>query len=200
RTVRSHRVKVVEKWESKTEGIMIPAFTLAVDGKKGQLARQCTRTWKIDAIRRFLSGLLKERGLRKTPEVAVSIQGISWDEATRMRDSDVKYVVNEYPLVDLRMTRQDCIAWLESHGLPVPAKSSCVFCPYQNKESWRQLVHNGGPDLEVAIHIDEAIRNKRDLFPVFIHPLRVPLLEAVKDDGQLEFWPEATCDGGYCFV
>ena len=29
-----------------------------------------------------------------------------------MRDSDVKYITNVYPLVEKRITRADCVAWL----------------------------------------------------------------------------------------
>ena len=200
-TVRSDRTKVIEKWESETEGIMIPAFTLAYkDGKRGQLRRQCTRTWKIDPIRRFVSQKLQGRGLKKRPGAVVSVLGISWDESLRMRDSDVRYVANEYPLVDRRMTRQDCIVWLERHGLPIPPKSSCVFCPYHDKAGWDGMARTGGPDWDVSVRVDRAVRNKRRNFDLFVHPYRRPLDEALKDDGQLTLWPEATCDGGYCFV
>lgn len=199
-TVRSHRTRVVEQWESRTEGVMIPAYTLGKDGKRGQLRRQCTSTWKIRPIRQFLAAELKGRGLRKTSGIVTSVQGISQDEWTRMRESDVQYVVNEYPLVDARLTRQDCIAWLEAHELPVPVKSACVFCPYHQRSEWKKMARVGGHDWEVALRVDRAIRNKRGKFPLFVHPLRLPLDEAVYDDGQLALWPEPTCDNGYCHM
>lgn len=199
-TVKSDRVDVIQKWESETEGIMAPVFTLSPEGDEGQLGRQCTATWKIYPIRRFVAEQLADRGLKKTPGVVTMIQGISLDEFWRMRDSDVKYVVHEYPLVDRRLTRSDCMAWLKENGLPVPRKSSCVFCPYKSMAQWKDLGRKQGVDLETAVMIDSAVRNKREKFKLFVHPSRKPLGVAVQDDGQLELWPEASCDSGYCFT
>ena len=199
-TVKSDRTKVLERWVQKTEGVMIPAFTVSADGSHGQLRRQCTNVWKVQPIRRFVADELRKRGWSKRPGIVGTVMGISRDEFMRMRDSDVQYVVNEYPLVDLRMSRQDCVVWLERHDLPVPVKSSCVFCPYHSRGAWQRMGRDGGPDWKVAVHIDEAVRNKRGPYPLFVHPLRRPLREAAEDDGQVEMWPEAACDSGYCFV
>lgn len=199
-TVQSDRVDVIQKWASKTEGVMAPVFTLAPDGEQGQLGRQCTRTWKIDPIRRFISGELAERGLKKTAGVVASVQGISFDEWHRMKDSDVKYIGNEYPLVEARITRQGCMIWLEQHDLPIPAKSSCVFCPYHSMAAWKRMGREKGRDFETAVRVDKAVRDKRNNFKLFVHPIRKPLEDAIKDDGQLELFPDATCDSGYCFV
>ena len=54
-------------------------------------------------------------------------QGISLEEWQLMRDSDVRYIRNVYPLVEQRMTRRDCITWLLARGLDVPPKSACTF-------------------------------------------------------------------------
>lgn len=199
-TVKSDRTGVIEKWESEKEGIMAPIFTLTPDGSEGQLGRQCTGTWKIDPIRRFVASQLVLRGLKKTPGVVTMVQGISLDEFQRMRDSDVQYVVHEYPLVDRRLTRADCMAWLEKQGLEVPRKSSCVFCPFKSKAQWRYMGRQNGADLKTAVMIDEAIRDKREGFKLYVHPSRKPLAEAVEDDGQQEMWPESPCDSGYCFT
>ena len=199
-TVTGTRTDVVEYWQKEAPGVMIPAFTDNLAGDAGQVNRQCTYEWKISAVRRYMSTKLAERGLKKTPAVTATVLGISWDEALRIRDSDVKYNVNEYPLVDARIRRSDCVAWLEAKGLPVPVKSSCVFCPYQSKVSWERLARANGPDWDKAVRVDEAIRNKRDNFELFVHPSRRPLPEAVSNVDQMEMWPDASCDGGYCFV
>lgn len=126
-TVKGDRTNVIEWWNKPNSGVMIPAFTYSLTGSKGQLRRQCTRYWKIIPIRRFIREELKRRGIPRKPGVVQSLQGISQDEWTRMRDSDVKYIENVYPLVERRMTRDDCKALVLSRGLPVPPKSSCVF-------------------------------------------------------------------------
>lgn len=198
--VKGDRTNVIEHWKSETVGVMIPAFTFSLTGSKGQLRRQCTRYWKILPIRRFIREEMERRGIKRSPGVVQSVQGISQDEWMRMRDSDVAYIENVYPLVDLRMTRDDCKAYLESKGLPTPPKSSCVFCPYHNKAAWEDMKKRGGPDWKHALKADESVRNKRNNFELFIHPARKPLMDALDDHGQMELWPDATCDGGHCFV
>ena len=186
--------------------VMMPAFTLdKQDGSHGQVNRQCTRNWKILPIRQHIRTLLPKGRL---PAGCVeSWQGISLDEWQRMRTSDVAYITNVYPLVDMRMTRADCVQWLQAHGLDVPHKSSCTFCPYHNLTSWKELKRAGGPDWEEALEADEAIRNRRDLHTLYVHPHRKPLDEAVtipEDHGasqlELDLDPETPCDGGYCFT
>jgi hypothetical protein len=103
----------------------LPVFTRNDEGHVGILGRQCTRDFKIRPIRRHLQ---KIRG----GQTVEQLLGISLDEVQRMRDSDVRYIRNVYPLVDRRMSRQDCLRWLERHGYPAPPKSACVFCPYRS--------------------------------------------------------------------
>ncbi|MEX2599301.1 MAG: hypothetical protein WD533_06560 [Dehalococcoidia bacterium] len=208
---RGHKVIVVESdrtevvREDWSDSVLIPAFTVdSEDGSHGIIKRQCTHDWKIMPIRRFVRTLLPAP---PAPGSVVSIQGISWDEARRMRESDVAYITHEYPLVDLRMTRSDCILWLVSHGLDVPPKSGCVFCPYTSIGRWKARKRAGGEDWRHAVEVDSAIRSKRPKAALFVHPYRKALAEAVEipeDHGAaqlaLELDPEAPCDSGACFV
>jgi hypothetical protein len=180
----------------------IPAYTTTAKG--GQLRRQCTNHWKIEPIRRWVSEELKRQGLTKRPGIVESLQGISLDEWQRMKDADVKYIIHRYPLVDMKMTRNDCVTWLAAHDLPVPPKSACVFCPFQSLNTWRELKRNGGQDWETAVEIDLQIR---DVSPpaLYVHPARKPLAEAVtipEDSGlsQATMFDGDGCESGYCFV
>ena len=203
--VSSDRTEIVRK-DWGIGSIMIPAFSSRkTDGKKGQIRRQCTHDWKIMPMRRYIRTQLPPG--RPRVGAVECIQGISLDEWTRMRTSDVKYIVNKYPLVnDLKMTRRDCIEWLERHDIEVPPKSACTFCPYHGLEQWRELKRAGGPDWEEAVAVDEEVRDMRELFHLYVHPSRLPLAEAItfpakKDTDELEFdLTEAGCDGGVCFV
>ena len=201
-TVLANRPDVVrEDWGAST---LIPAFSTGITtGDRGQIRRQCTHDWKIMPIRRFIRSVID----RPTPGAVPSLQGISYDEWRRMRTSDVKYIENKYPLVDMRMTRSDCVAWLQSHQLDVPPKSACVFCPFKNIDSWKELKRQGGEDWQYAVAADTAIRNKRvgHGHLLYVHPARKPLAEAVnipEDHGayQSELDLEAPCDSGHCFV
>lgn len=181
----------------------IPAFTLR-DDAQGQLRRQCTQRWKIEPIRRWLREELDRRGWKKTSGVVVSIQGISLDEWRRVRDSDVAWIKNEYPLIDLKMSRADCEGWLRRNGLDVPPKSACVFCPFQGGDSWRALKDDGGGGWKTAVQVDQAIRDQRRPYQLFLHPRRVPLVDAVKTEKDVGFTQTSIfdegCDSGYCFV
>lgn len=181
--------------------IMIPALTVNSEtGKHGQINRQCTYEWKIKPIRKFIRSLVKP-----TPNAVESWQGISLDEWHRMRDSDVKYIRNVYPLVDRRITRAGCTEWLDTHGLPIPPKSACTFCPYKSVSAWKAMKQKDSVDWQEAVTIDEAIRHMRPKHGlVFVHPNRKPLPQAVtipEDYGakQLGF-EDSPCDSGYCFT
>ena len=183
--------------------IYIPAHTLSREdttNREGQLNRQCTQYWKIRPIRTHLRSLLPKRPRQDAVDCW---QGISLDEFTRMRTSDVGYIRNVYPLVDLRMTRMDCVQWLQNRGLEVPPKSACVFCPYHSAKNWRDLKEQGGADWEKATEVDQRIRDKRPGFRSYVHGARLPLAEAVRipqDQGGRQLEMEIPCDGGTCFV
>ena len=190
-------------------GLFIPAYTLSDTGSLGQLRRQCTNRWKIVPMRRHIAIELKRRKLSKTPGVVEQWLGITLDEWQRAKDSDVKYIKHRFPLLEMKMSRADCLAWLQSHNLPNPGKSSCTFCPYHNRITWEQMKRENGPDWKQAIEVDGRVRDKRPPYPLFVHSHRKPLDEAVsipEDFGatQLSFLDsddnDAECDSGYCFL
>ena len=203
-TVSSNRSSVVE--DQFNGSVQIPAYTTSPTGKGGQVRRQCTGRWKIVPIRKYIRTLLPPS---PKPGSVQLVTGISWDEALRMRDSDVQYITHDYPLVNSRTRRSDCVTWLENNGLDVPPKSSCVFCPYHNKAAWKELKRKGGPDWDKAIRVDNAIRNKRATaanLQLFLHNSRLPLADAInipEDVGARQMAlgeDDPTCDSGFCFT
>lgn len=175
-------------------GMMLPGYTVTPKGD-GQLSRQCTQNWKRAPIRRWLQA-------HRNGQPVEMLLGISLDEWHRAKDSDVKYVTHVWPLLDLNMTRNDCRNYLERHGLEVPGKSACVFCPYHNKRAWQDMKRENGPDWVNAVEVDEAIRKVRPPYDLFVHNSRKPLvdvdLSTPEDHGQLRLLEE--CDSGYCFL
>lgn len=166
-------------------GVYVPAYT----PPSGTINRQCTQDWKVSPLRRYLQA-------NRHKERVQMLIGISLDEISRMRISDVRYIENSYPLVDMRMTRGDCVLWLERHGIEIPSKSACVFCPYQSKGRWLELT---GRDAERAVAVDERIRNARPLKgQLFVHPSMKPLSEVLAshadDPEQLDLW-QNECQG-----
>jgi hypothetical protein len=129
--------------------------------------RWSTRDFKVTPIHRYY---------RKLGGTINQYLAIAWDEIERMKDSRVEYVTNFYPLIDLRITRNDCVEIIEDAGLPVPPRSACYFCPFNSVARWQQL-HLEHPDLyakamaleEHSKHFpsqrltDQAFRNRSDV-------------------------------------
>ena len=170
--------------------IFIPAFTNTPSSKSGQLRRQCTQRWKIAPVRRWLQS-------NRNKEPVEMWIGISTDEASRMKPSGVKYITNRWPLIELGMSRKDCERWLQDHGIEVPAKSSCVFCPFHNTNEWRATKKIIG-DWNKVVDIDRRIRKVRPPYDLFVHPSRKPIekvdLRTQEEKGQFRLWDEE-CTG-----
>ncbi|MCI0457802.1 MAG: hypothetical protein L0Z62_12610 [Gemmataceae bacterium] len=145
----------------------------------GMLWRKCTKRYKIDPIRRTIRALAEARhaSSRLPPGCVEQWFGISADEWRRMRTSDVAYIVNRYPLVERRLTRRDCVAWLIRNGYRVPPKSACLGCPYHSDATWRAIKWNSPAEWEETVAFDRAIR--RGLPGVkgeaFVHRSLLPL-------------------------
>ena len=172
-------------------GIFVPAYT--TDGiSRGQLKRQCTGDWKIAPIRRWLQ---KNRN-KESVEMWL---GITLDEVQRMKPSNVKYIENKYPLIDMRMSRHDCLLWLQKHGLDIPKRSACVFCPFHSKAEWREI-SKSKVDWKQALEHDNAIRRIRPPNDLFVCNQRKPLdkcdFDSLEDKGQIPLWNDECM--GYC--
>jgi len=68
--------------------------------------------------------------------------GFDKGELKRVVDNRLTQITNEYPLVDAGMDRNDCIDIIIEHGLKVPQKSGCWFCPFMHKLEVRELFLN----------------------------------------------------------
>lgn len=177
----------------------IPAFTLNARGDMGQLNRSCTHRWKIVPMRRWITAQLN--GAKKIPGSVEQWIGISLDEVERMKPSDVKYITNRWPLIEKKMTRNNCAAWLSEHGIEIPPKSSCTFCPFHNLQAWYNMKEQDGQDWQEAVKADDILRNLRPPYDLFVYFGRVPLSEikSPQDNGQLDLFTSEECSG-VCFV
>lgn len=153
----------------------LPLYLRQPDGQAGMGRRQCTKEYKIRPIQRAIRAM---GATRKAP-VSMLI-GISLDEYQRARGSIVQYVNHEFPLLDLRMTRADCVKWLERRGYPEPAKSSCIGCPFHRDAYWREMRAQRPSEWADAVDFDNRIRthNSRMRGEQFVHRSLVPLDEA----------------------
>jgi hypothetical protein len=128
-----------------------PAHVFGDNKDKGMLRRDCTTSYKIRPIQKFVRGLLKQTGEKK----ASMWIGISTDEAVRMKPSRVNYIENKWPLIDARMSRSDCLGFMERNGYPRPPRSACVYCPFKSDIEWQQLKDNAPKDFAEAVRIEK---------------------------------------------
>ena len=167
----------------------------------GMIRRQCTSDYKIVPIRRKvreLAGLTR----RRSPGEPVVEQwiGISTDEVVRMKPSREAWQANRWPLIEQRMSRRDCLAWLRRHDYPEPPKSACIGCPFHDDARWRFMRDHDTDAWIDAVEVDRAIRSglRGIRGQVFLHRSGVPLdradLSTAADHGQLDLWPNE-CEG-----
>lgn len=179
----------------------MPLFVNTGGEREGKIRRQCTSKYKIKPIRAKIRELLGINPRSPGPREVVCEQwfGISVDEYQRMRTTDVRWLTHRYPLVDARMTRQDCVLWLERHGYPVPPKSACIGCPYHNAAYWREMKLSRPDEWADAVDFDRRIRHlPRIEGEVFLYHSLRPLdevdLRNAQDNGQLDLFANE-CEG-----
>lgn len=182
----------------------IPFFTLNADGSLGRIVhRSCTSDFKIKPIlKEFRTRCGIKRG-QKHPTVT-SLIGISYDEMQRMKDSRDPWVVNRWPLIELRMRRSDCLEWMKSHGYPEPPRSSCVYCPFHRNKEWRRLQTEEPEEFARAVQFERDIQaakarnDNMDSVP-YLHRSCKPLdqidFRSDVERGQMEFSFEDECEG-----
>jgi hypothetical protein len=161
----------------KTDGVRttIPFFVDTGNSKEGRTFRKCTSEYKIVPIEKFmrrqLLGLKKGQRAPSHPVIRQWL-GISVDEFQRAKGSPVKWKTHWHPLVEKRLSRADCLKWMEEKGYPTPPESSCNGC---------SLRHNGAMSGTAYLHRS-------------LTPLRDVDFRNDVDRGQLLLWQDE-CDG-----
>ena len=124
--------------------------------------------------------------------------GISREEYQRAKPSRTPWIESTFPLVDIGMTRGDCLQEIERRGWPTPNQSACIMCPYHSDDYWMRLKTEHPDEFARAVAFDRAVRdealggNKR---PVYVHKLLKPLEEIdFTHGGQMDFFDEE-CEG-----
>jgi len=169
----------------------MPLFVKNADGGQGMIRRQCTADYKIRPLlakQRELAGL--KPGQRCKNHRITTVIGISYDEVQRMRDAAFPWIRNEYPLVDLKMTRRDCLIWCESRGFDRPPRSACIGCPFKSDSEWRALKSDevswaDAVDFDSRLRTNAYLKNRFKGEP-FLHRQMKPLAEVdLRTDEEL---------------
>jgi len=202
----AHGIEFVEVRRKKTirqqvvgDNRDIPIPMYLASGAPGN--RKCTLRWKSERIQTYLR---RTWGFTKQSPALVGI-GFSLDEFHRMKTDKPGMVQKlSYPLIDLRLTRRDCIQIIKDAGLPIPPKSSCFFCPFHSPAHWARL-RAEHPDLYAdAVYIEKKVNEKRKNIgrdTMYMHRYMVPL-DVIGDQMMLDLPDdeEYYCQSGVCFV
>ena len=179
----------------------IPVFTKSAR-EPGKMPRTCTANYKINPIRKKVRELLRESG----EQFADQWIGISTDEVHRMKDSQVNFIKNIYPLVDLNMSRDDCLAWATSKGIERPPRSACTYCPFHSDKEWIKIKNEDPQGWNKAVQfekdlqkgfaeVSDAWKDPSDPPVPFLHRKRIPLDQVELDgENQLDLFGEE-CEG-----
>jgi len=131
--------------------------------------------------------------------------GISLDEVSRMKPSREPWCVHRFPLIEMEMTRHDCILWMQRAKFPEPPRSACTYCPFHSDHEWRRLKEEEPAAFAEAVKFERDLQNLHAGFPMngrikgipFLHDSLKPLdkvdFSLDERQGSLKFVNE--CEG-----
>jgi len=180
----------------------VPLHVVGPNGRPGMLRRQCSYHYKMRPVLIKLREVVGLRRYERSKHVLAECHlGISLDEVERMRPAELAWVLNVYPLVDLRMTRQDCITWCTEHGHKEPPRSSCLGCPLKGGADWERLRTENPEEWQDVVEFDAALRNpetrigKKLNRPAYVHRSLRPMDQTEQPGQDSLFGEECT---GFC--
>lgn len=166
--------------------------------------RLCTMDFKMRVMQRWRH----DHGATAASPASVGI-GFSTDEVQRIGKATAReFEVVEYPLIDLGLSRADCLRIVADAGLPTPPKSSCWFCPFHRPQVWSEMRRDEPELFWQSVKLERLLNDRRDELGkdhVYLTRFAKPLDEAIGEAQRTLFdqGPAGefeTCDEGVCFV
>jgi len=155
------------------------------------------KMWKYRMVpsmqRRWCTADFKVKPIAKYVEIPCFMMlGISSDEAHRAKMQYEDGIERRFPLIEREVDREGCKRIILDHGLPLPIKSGCWFCPMQTVRQWR-LLRQKHPDLFCkAKQLEDRnmeYRRSKGKKPLYLYSNGKPLDEVVNEN-QEEMFPE----------
>lgn len=133
--------------------------------KRGQIpvggpTRICTTIAKVERFERWMS----DRFPHTDVEVWIGFEAGEEDRVkkdpnagTRRRRRKLGGARrhNRFPLVEARLCRCRCEELVRRHGLPMPPKSACVYCPYGSLADWQRLARELPDAFDATAQLEE---------------------------------------------
>lgn len=168
----------VKKWnitivDGKYQGKILYDYYIGRKSYPNAAFRDCTKKFKITPMRKYL-----RTKYGKKVHFIVDLF-IDYGEIFRMKTSDVSYQTLNYPLINDKIDREECLQIVKDAGFPIPVKSACFMCPFNKPKQWLDLKEKH-PDLFEKAVILENIRGKRKKKEFNL----INLKETLKDGNQ----------------
>lgn len=165
-----------------------PVFVRSAEGSTGAMSRVCTSSIKIRTHDYVIKKWLMVKGYAPVPKGYSFKHGAlwqngelihwrSWPRINIPRDICTEmwlgYTLDElsrgnalmnawqkpaYPLIELRMKRDDCLRYIEEIGVVHPGKSACVMCPYRSDKAWLAMAKKDPRGFAEAVDYDHFLR------------------------------------------
>ncbi len=171
--------------------------------------RSCTYHYKVRPIHKYIKETWPLEKVDGKPSF-ISLIGISTDESKRAvsrEDQLPLWMVLEYPLLELNLSRQDCLDLIEESIYPLAQKSGCFLCPYSSTSEWAKLKREQPKLMQIAIDLEQKYRIARPYREAGLMGTRnIWLTDFNSLSSILEYIDsdfEASCDskqGGGCFI
>lgn len=152
-------------------------YCISVSKIPTRMFRWCTDKFKIRPVSKYVE------------KPCFMLIGYASDESKRVSLNSSSQIENRFPLIEYEIDREACIQIIKDHGLPIPHKSGCWFCPFQPLSEFKRL-RREHPDLFCKV---EALDNCTHL-----HLYRdVPIRSAINEDSKFLFsemeYPPCQC-------
>ncbi len=168
------------------KGVNIPMF----GSRKGRLVQRCTDKMKIRACR--------QEARRMGAKTNCNAQGIHIGESIRRASGeylrmngkwsiyqtqikkkvngivewvDIKWQTHYYPLVDLKLNRNDCQRLMVKEGIPYIISTECDGCPHKDLARWERT--------DAVVLADLCATEKLFNGEFFFTDKRIPLMDSI---------------------
>lgn len=199
---------------------VMPFWTRNANGSVGKTPfKVCTSNYKIGQIMKELRIRENIKSFDKTKHHLTMFIGYSIDEVGRYKDNPLSYATNKSPLINMRISRQDCIDYVIKELGFKPRSSVCNMCYANDFKHVFDIYENDKEGWSKLLLLDNAMANKPATHQlnddIFMFKFQADLNIRLKDTNMeelkeqlrskvhqfdiFEMEQEMTCEGS-CFI
>ena len=158
--------------------------------------KKCSLKWKRRPQDVFVNNWEPARASWAKGEKVVKLIGFDAGEQRRAKFPEDEKYTWRYPLIEYGLDRDGCVQSIKDHGLAVPPKSSCFFCPASKKNEIINLAQDHPDLMKRALQIEKSAEETNQFVVGLGRSFR--WADVVSNDkAQGKLWnaePEMPCD------